>query len=86
MKVGVNGRNDFDNTPSPHDYPRGYRVKVSTDRTRWTEVAANLNNNAPLDVTFAPREVHYIRVEQTGSSDRWWWSIHEIETKKEVAS
>ena len=69
MKVGVNGRNDFDNTPSPDDYPRGYRVKVSTDRTHWTEVAANPNNSAPLDVTFAPRGVRYIRVEQTGSSD-----------------
>jgi hypothetical protein len=71
----------FDNTPSPNDYPRGYRVKVSTDRTHWEEIAANPNNNAPLDVTFAPREVRYIRVEQTGRSDRWWWSIHEIEIK-----
>ena len=71
----------FDNTPSPNDYPRGYRVKVSTDRTRWAEVAEVPNNNAPLDLTFAPREVRYIRVEQTGSSDRWWWSIHEIELK-----
>ena len=71
----------FDNTPSPHDYPRGYRVQVSTDRTHWTEVAADPDNSAPLDVTFAPREVRYIRVEQTGRSDRWWWSIHEIEIK-----
>jgi hypothetical protein len=71
----------FDNTPSPNDYPRGYRVKVSTDKARWEEIAANPNNNAPLDVAFAPREVRYIRVEQTGSSDRWWWSIHEIEIK-----
>jgi hypothetical protein len=71
----------LDNEASPRDYPRGYRVNVSTDRTHWAEVAANPNNTAPLDVSFAPREVRYIRVEQTGRSDRWWWSIHEIELK-----
>jgi hypothetical protein len=71
----------FDNTPSPDDYPRGYRVKVSTDKAHWTEVAANPDNDAPLDVTFAPREVRYIHVEQTGRSGYWWWSIHEIEIK-----
>jgi hypothetical protein len=72
----------FDNTPSPNDYPRGYRVKVSTDRTHWAEIAANPNNNAPLDVTFASQEVRYIRVEQIGHSDRWWWSIHGIEIRQ----
>jgi len=54
---------------------------LPTDRTRWAEVAADPNNNAPLDVTFAPQEVRYIRMEQTGRSDRWWWSIHEVKIK-----
>jgi hypothetical protein len=71
----------FDNAASPNDYPRGYRVKISTDRAHWEEIAANPSNNTPLDVTFKPREVRYIHVEQTGSSDLWWWSIHEIEIK-----
>jgi hypothetical protein len=71
----------FGNALSSYDYPRGYRVTVSTDRAHWIEVAAKEKNDVPLDVTFPLRQVRYIRVEQTGSSDRWWWSIHEIEVK-----
>jgi hypothetical protein len=71
----------LDNAGSPNDYPRGYIVKVSLDRARWDEVAARRDNNAPLDVSFSLRQVRYIRMEQTGSSDRWWWSIHRIELK-----
>jgi hypothetical protein len=34
-----------------------------------------------LAVNFSPRPARYIRIEQTGSSDRWWWSIHGITIK-----
>ena len=66
------------NSRSPSDYPRGYVVRVSMDRSQWTEVARNPQNNGPLNLTFNPRCARYIRVEQTGRSDQYWWSIHEL--------
>lgn len=74
----------LDNSDSPNDYPRGYRVQLSTDPQNWTTVAEQPNNTQPLNVTFEPTEARYIRIEQTGSSDRWWWSVHEIEVTAEV--
>jgi hypothetical protein len=66
---------------SSQDYPRGYIVRLSTDRSQWIEVARNDQNSRSLDITFPARSARYIRIEQTGSSDRWWWSIHEITVK-----
>lgn len=68
----------LDNQKSPFDYPRGYIVRLSEDQRNWIEVARNGNNSAPLDVTFTPQRARFIRIEQTGSADRWWWSIHRV--------
>jgi hypothetical protein len=59
------------------DYPRGYIVRLSKNQRHWTEVARRENNTAPLDVSFSPQPVRFIRIEQTGCSNRWW-SIHRI--------
>jgi len=71
----------LDTATSPHDYPHGYIVRLSKDRAQWEEVARNDHNDGPLDVTFSPRPARYIHIEQTGQSDRWWWSIHEVKVK-----
>lgn len=68
----------LDNAASPYDYPRGYVVRVSMDRSHWMEVARNDHNSGPLDITFRRQCARYIKIEQTGSADSWWWSIHEI--------
>lgn len=68
----------LDNDQSPMDYPRGYRLQLSTDGRNWTTVADRPENNGPVDEVFSARPVRFIRLEQTGQSDRWWWSIHEI--------
>ncbi len=67
--------------PSPQDYPRGYVVRISTNRQQWEEVARRDQNDRALDVSFNPRPARYLRIEQTGSSDRWWWSINEVRIK-----
>jgi hypothetical protein len=72
----------LDNARSPQDYPRGYIVRVSTDRNQWVEVAKNDRNDRALDISFSLRSVRYIRIEQTGSTDGWWWSIHGITIKE----
>jgi hypothetical protein len=68
----------LDTAGSPNDYPQGYIVRLSTDRQQWVEVARRSQNSAALDVSFTPRPARYLRIEQTGSSDRWWWSIHGV--------
>ncbi len=67
----------LDNGASPHDYPRGYVVQLSGDRIQWQEVARNNQNSQALDVEFSPHPARYIRIEQTGSVNNFWWSIHE---------
>jgi hypothetical protein len=71
----------LDTAGSPGDFPRGYIVRLATDRNQWLEVARRDQNDRELDITFAPRQARYIRIEQTGSADRWWWSIHEVVVK-----
>jgi hypothetical protein len=71
----------LDTAGSPNDYPRGYIVRLSTDRAQWQEVARNDRNDRALDINFSSRSARYIRIEQTGSADRWWWSIHQITVK-----
>ncbi len=68
----------LDNAASPNDYPRGYVVSLSVDGQGWTKVAENAQNTAPLEVAFASQPARKLKIEQTGLSDRWWWSIHEV--------
>lgn len=72
----------LDNAASPNDYPRGYHVQLSTNRSVWTTVAEQPQNNAPLDISFPPQQARYIRVEQTGWHSQWWWSIHQFIARK----
>ena len=67
-----------DNATSPNDYPRGYIISLSQDQRTWTELARNDHNSAPIDISFSARTARFVRIEQTGSSDQWWWSIHRI--------
>gem|GEM_PF-4751727 len=73
----------LNNDASPNDYPRGYIIRLSADHTQWEEVARNDHNEGALDISFSPHQARYIRIEQTGSADRWWWSIYEIDISDE---
>jgi hypothetical protein len=74
----------LDNANSPMDYPLGYIIKVSQNGQNWETIAENPQNDKPVNVVFTPRETRFIRIEQTGYSDRWWWSIHEIYVSEKV--
>lgn len=70
---------------SPNDYPRGYAVYVSNDGSNWgSPIATGSGNDATTDITFSDVSAKYIRVEQTGSDDRLWWSIHELLVTKDT--
>jgi|GEM_PF-1634900 len=67
----------LDSARSPQEYPRGYVVKLSSDRQHWGEVANQPNNTRGLEVDFKPQLARYVRVELTKQAEAWW-SIHEI--------
>jgi hypothetical protein len=73
----------LDTAGSPQDYPRGYVVRLATEHDQWQEVARNDHNEGPLEVRFSPREARYIRIEQTGRTDGWWWSIHGVTVRSD---
>jgi hypothetical protein len=73
--------------------PRGYRIQVSRDGAGWDEVAAIGDLGWSLDwgggqprmggpgralSVFEPRDVRYVRIDQTGTDATLWWAIAEI--------
>lgn len=72
------------------DYPRGYRIDVSTDGEAWTTAADNpeylprlpdllKSRSRKAEIEFPVVTARYIRVTQTGQHDRYYWSLSEIE-------
>ncbi len=78
QEIKTIARVSLDNNASPLDYPRGYHIHLSTDGRTWTTVAEKPTNDRPVKATFSPRSARYVRLEQTGNTDGWWWSIHEL--------
>jgi len=72
----------LDTQRSDKDYPRGYEVYVSDNQDEWGDpVAKGQGKSAVVDIDFAPVKARYIKIVQTGSSDSYWWSIHELKVK-----
>ncbi len=70
----------LDVTQSPDDYPRQYAVDVSNNGVDWNTVASGFGvkaNQAVID--FADQTASHIRIRQLGSTDFFWWSIHELD-------
>jgi WD40 repeat protein len=72
----------LDNTNSPANFPRGYKVYVSNDGVHWGSPIATGNHEGAnyLDYTaieFPRQTARYIRVAQTGSNEHGW-SISEF--------
>jgi mono/diheme cytochrome c family protein len=70
----------LDSALSPRDYPRGYKVELSSDGQTWGAPVASGQGTGPLtEITFAPARAKFIRITQTGSVNGLFWSIHELE-------
>jgi hypothetical protein len=76
MLVGIHGRNDF--WQGQFLEPDYQTIRLFEDQRNWVEVARNERNTGSIDVSFSPRPARFIRIEQTGCADRWWWSIHRV--------
>jgi hypothetical protein len=70
----------LDATNSPNDYPRGYEIYVSFDGGSWGKPLITGKGTQPrTKITFdKPVRTRFIKIVQTGSSDSWYWSIHEL--------
>jgi HEAT repeat protein len=70
----------LDTRNSSNDYPRGYEVYVSFDGGSWGKpVVTGKGTNPITEIKFGkPVRTRFIKILQTGSSDSWHWSIHEL--------
>ena len=70
----------LDTRNSANDYPRGYEVYVSFDGGSWDKpIATGKGTNPITEIKFGgPVQTRFVKIVQTGSSDSWNWSIHEL--------
>jgi len=70
----------LDTTGSANDFPQGYEVYVSFDGGSWGKPVVTGKGTQPItEIKFAnPVRTRFIKILQTGSSDSWFWSIHEL--------
>jgi HEAT repeat protein len=79
----------LDTTPTAEDYPRGCKVFISNDVNNWgAPVAEGKGSGAVTEISFAPKSGRYIKIVQTGTAEKNFWSIHElkIESKSKAAT
>jgi len=69
----------LDTKGSGGDYPRGYEVFVSNNGTDWIGPIAKGQGNSPVtSITVLPRTGRYLKIAQTGQTNKNFWSIHEL--------
>jgi HEAT repeat protein len=70
----------LDTKNSANDYPRGYEIYVSFDGGNWGDPIVKGKGTQPITKIRFPKPVNTrcIKIVQTGSSDSWNWSIHEM--------
>lgn len=70
----------LDSSRSSGDYPRGYEVLLSSDSNAWSEpVVSGKGETAVVEIEIPNRSARFIRINQTGSVDGLFWSIHELD-------
>lgn len=70
----------LDTRNSSNDFPREYEVFVSFGGGNWGDPILKDRGTKPVTEIRFPKPVttRYIKILQTGSSDSWHWSIHEL--------
>jgi hypothetical protein len=66
-------------TASPNDYPRHIRLENHTADGVIENLPFTLEFSGEVTrLTLQPTQLHKIRIIQTGTTDHWYWSIHEL--------
>lgn len=67
---------------SKNDYPRAYQVHVSTNGKNWGKpVASGKGKKGVTNIKFGKRSARFVRITQTGSDVKFWWTIAEASAK-----
>ena len=71
---------ELDSANSPNDFPRGYEVYVTNDINKPGEaVAVGSGENGVTTIEIEkPVKGRFVKIIQTGSSEKFFWSIHEL--------
>ncbi len=65
---------------SAGDWPRGFRVELSTNGMAWAKpVASGIGKPGLTEIEFAPAKTKFIRITQTGEKQGTFWSVHELD-------
>lgn len=56
------------------DFPRGYEIYISSDKSTWTKVAAG-DGFGVVNALFATRTARYVNIHNTGVDPVHWWSL-----------
>lgn len=76
----------LDSENSANDSPQNYAVYVSDDNSSWETVVYNgAGETGTTTIDIHDQTAQYIKIEQTGSSDSYWWSIHELSIYADAA-
>jgi putative membrane-bound dehydrogenase-like protein len=74
---------ELDAGNSFQDYPRGYKIELSTNGVDWGDpVAIGRATAARNQILFASSTTKFIRITQTGADQKHPWSIHELQVLK----
>jgi hypothetical protein len=62
------------------DYPRKYKIEISTDAKKWRTMITEMGNlNYYAGCYFKPTHARYIKITQLGARSPEGWSIYELE-------
>ena len=77
--------------PSANDFAIDFKIEISTDGNQWQRIENGYLMSEFLDKLFKiptdivqkiyirQKDVKYIKLTQVGNSDRFWWSVAELE-------
>lgn len=69
----------LDSNGSPNDHPRRVNIFISDDGTNWGDAivaAEGTSGTTQIDIPIV--ETRFLRIDQLDTTDRWWWSIYEL--------
>ncbi len=74
----------LDAARSGNDYPRGYKVFASLDGEKWDgPIGLGKGEKALTTLSLLSTETRFLKIEQTGDGDHWWWSIYDVRVMAE---
>jgi len=69
----------LDSQASAQDYPRKYKIEVSSNGTQWNPAVAEGDGSVLTEIVFkSPQRGRFVRITQTGTATGNYWGINEL--------